>query len=144
MAKLINAFKSLNDVRKETFHLIGDICFVQVLDQEVKTKSGLVLADHAKQIMNGVGPDKPTICRVLMVGEGEVDADGNDLPLEVNVGDIVIVGKHAVKIISSLGNTVLHEDKTEVGMIKAAEIQMRFFGEEAYKRVASILQETVG
>lgn len=142
--KLIEAFNALNDVRQEAFHLIGDICFVQVLDQEVKTKSGLVIADHAKQVMNGVGPDKPTICRVLMVGEGEVDADGKDIPLEVNVGDIVIVGKHAVKIISSLGNTVLREDKTEVGMIKASEIQMRFFGQDAYNRVSTLLQEIVG
>lgn len=142
--KLINAFRALNDIRKDSFHLIGDICFVQVIDQEVKTKSGLVLAEHSKQALNGVGPDKPTLCRILMVGEGEVDADGNDIPQEVRAGDIVVVGKHAVKIISSLGNTVLQEEKTEVGMIKASEIQMRFFGEDAYKRVSRILQEMVG
>ena len=59
----------------------------KVLNQEEKTKGGIVLPDTAKE--------KPQEGEVVAVGSGRVLENGQRLPLEVKVGEKVIFSKYA-------------------------------------------------
>lgn len=65
---------------------LGDRIVIKVLEEEEKTKGGIVLPDTAKE--------KPQKGEVMAVGSGEV-VDGKKLPLEVKVGDKIIFSKYA-------------------------------------------------
>ena|SRR5579875_3094882 len=60
---------------------LGDKVVVEVIEEE-KTASGIVLPDVAK--------DKPQKARVVAVGQGRWLDNGQRLPLEVAVGDVVL------------------------------------------------------
>ena len=54
-------------------------------DEESRTPSGLVIPDTAKE--------KPQLGDVLAVGPGEIK-DGERIPMDVNVGDVVFYSKY--------------------------------------------------
>ncbi|MGC8929945.1 MAG: co-chaperone GroES [Dictyoglomus sp.] len=66
---------------------IGDRVVVKVIEQEEKTKGGIVLPDTAKE--------KPQQGRVIAVGAGRILDNGQKVPLEIKEGDRVIFAKYA-------------------------------------------------
>jgi chaperonin GroES len=65
---------------------LGDRLIVEVLDEEETTVSGIVLPDTAKE--------KPQRGRVLSVGPGARDEDGEYIKMDVGVGDEIIFSKY--------------------------------------------------
>ena len=65
---------------------LGDGLIVEVLDEEETTVSGIVLPDTAKE--------KPQRGKVLAVGPGARDEDGDYIKMDVEVGDEVIFSKY--------------------------------------------------
>ena len=65
---------------------LGDRLIVEVLDEEEQTVSGIVLPDTAKE--------KPQRGKVLAVGPGARDEDGDYIKMDVEVGDEVIFSKY--------------------------------------------------
>ena len=65
---------------------LGDRLIVEVLDEEETTTSGIVLPDTARE--------KPQRGRVLSVGPGSRDDDGNYVPLDVDEGDEIVFSKY--------------------------------------------------
>jgi chaperonin GroES len=65
---------------------LGDRLIVQPLDEEETTASGIVLPDTAKE--------KPQRGKVLAVGDGAKNDDGNRVPLDVSEGDTVLYSKY--------------------------------------------------
>ena len=65
---------------------LEDKILVQASEAETTTASGIVIPDTAKE--------KPQEGKVLAVGPGRVDDNGNRVPLDVNVGDTVIYSKY--------------------------------------------------
>ena len=65
---------------------LGDRLIVEILEEEEITVSGIVLPDTAKE--------KPQRGRVLAVGPGSRDEDGEYIPMDVEVGDEVIYSKY--------------------------------------------------
>ncbi len=68
---------------------LGDRIVVEPLEKDVETFAGgeLVLPDTAKE--------KPQQGKVLAVGPGARDEDGDRIPMDVAVGDTVIFAKYA-------------------------------------------------
>ena len=66
---------------------LGSRVVVKALDREEVTKSGIVLPDTAKE--------KPQEGKVLAVGPGDRDEDGERIPVELKVGDRVLFQKYA-------------------------------------------------
>ena len=58
----------------------------QASEAETTTASGIVITDTAKE--------KPQEGKVIAVGPGRVDDNGNRVPLDVAVGDVVIYSKY--------------------------------------------------
>jgi chaperonin GroES len=69
------------------FRPLHDRLLVQRLDEEAKTKGGIIIPDTAKE--------KPQQGRVLAVGPGRRDDKGELIPLDVRVGDKVMFAKYA-------------------------------------------------
>jgi len=65
---------------------LGDRLIVEVLEEEETTASGIVLPDTAKE--------KPQRGRVLAVGPGPRDEDGNYIKMELAEGDEIIFSKY--------------------------------------------------
>ena len=65
---------------------LEDRVVVQANEAETTTASGLVIPDTAKE--------KPQEGTVIAVGPGRIDDNGNRVPLDVNVGDVVIYSKY--------------------------------------------------
>lgn len=65
---------------------LGDRVVVKRIEEEPKTKGGIVLPDTAKE--------KPQKGKVIAVGTGRILESGQRVPLEVKEGDIVVFAKY--------------------------------------------------
>ena len=65
---------------------LEDRVVVQANEAETTTASGIVIPETAKE--------KPQEGTVLAVGPGRVDDKGTRIPLDVNVGDVVLYSKY--------------------------------------------------
>jgi chaperonin GroES len=65
---------------------LEDRIVIQQLEAETTTASGIVLPDTAKE--------KPQEGKVVAVGPGRVDDNGNRVPVDVKAGDTVIYSKY--------------------------------------------------
>jgi len=66
---------------------LADRLVVKNIQQEEVLASGLVIPDTAKE--------KPQQGEVIAVGPGRVDDKGNRVPMEINVGDVIIYAKYS-------------------------------------------------
>ena len=66
---------------------LHDRILVRRIEQEEKTKGGLIIPDTAKE--------KPQEGKVIAVGKGRSNEDGKLLPLDVHKGDRVLFTKYA-------------------------------------------------
>jgi chaperonin GroES len=66
---------------------LHDRILVRRIEEEEKTKGGLIIPDTAKE--------KPQEGKVIAVGEGRVSEDGTLRPLDVHKGDRVLFTKYA-------------------------------------------------
>ena len=65
---------------------LGDRLLVQPVEEEETTKSGIVLPDTAKE--------KPQRGRVLSVGPGPRDEDGEYIKMDIESGDEIVFSKY--------------------------------------------------
>ena len=66
---------------------LQDRVIVQRIEEEEKTKGGLIIPDTAKE--------KPQEGKIVAVGKGKANDDGKITPLDVKVNDRVLFGKYA-------------------------------------------------
>ncbi len=66
---------------------LQDRIIVKRVEEEEKTKGGIIIPDTAKE--------KPIEGKVVAVGNGKVLEDGKVRPLDVKAGDRVLFGKYA-------------------------------------------------
>ena len=69
-----------------TIKPLSDKVVVKKLQAEETTKSGIILSSGAQQ--------KPQIAEIIAVGPGGV-VDGNEIKMEVKVGDKVLISKYS-------------------------------------------------
>ncbi len=66
---------------------LGERLVIEVCESDLKTASGIVLPDTAKE--------KPQQGKVIAVGAGKVLESGQVAPMEVKVGDTVLFAKYS-------------------------------------------------
>ena len=84
---------------------LGDRVVIKMLESEETTKGGIILAGTAKE--------KPQMAEVLAIGPGAVE-DGKLIPMEVKVGDKVLVSKYS--------GTEVKVDGTEYTILKQSDV----------------------
>ena len=85
---------------------LADRVIVKAAEAETQTKSGLILADSAKE--------KPQRGSVIAVGEGKLNDKGERTPVDVKVGDTVIYSKY--------GGTEIKLEGDEYLILRAEDI----------------------
>jgi chaperonin GroES len=83
---------------------LGDRILVKRIQEEEKTKGGIIIPDTAKE--------KPQEGRVVAVGKGKMTEDGKLLQPDVKAGDRILFGKYAGSEIKLEGeeHLILRED----------------------------------
>jgi chaperonin GroES len=66
---------------------LQDRVIVKRLEEEEKTKGGIIIPDTAKE--------KPQEGKVIAVGDGKVNDKGERIALDVKAGDRVLFGKYS-------------------------------------------------
>lgn len=66
---------------------LGDRVLVEPVEKEETIAGGLLLPETAKE--------KPQQGKVLAAGAGRYDEDGERIPMDVKVGDLVLFAKYA-------------------------------------------------
>ena len=67
------------------FRPLGDRVVIRRVEEEAKTKGGIIIPDTAKE--------KPSQGEVTAVGPGGRDESGKLIPIDIKVGDRVLFGK---------------------------------------------------
>ncbi|MDO1559199.1 co-chaperone GroES [Brevundimonas sp. 2R-24] len=67
------------------FRPLGDRVLVKRVEEEEKTKGGIIIPDTAKE--------KPQEGEVIAVGPGARDEDGDYIKMDVKAGDRILFGK---------------------------------------------------
>jgi len=78
---------------------LQDRVIVQRVQEEEKTKGGIIIPDTAKE--------KPQEGKVIAVGKGKVGDDGKLIPLDVKAGDRILFGKYSGTEVKLDGEDVL-------------------------------------
>ena len=83
---------------------LQDRIIVKRIDEEEKTKGGIIIPDTAKE--------KPQEAKVIAVGKGKVKEDGTVQPLDVRKGDRVLFSKYSGTEITIEGeeHLIIRED----------------------------------
>ena len=84
---------------------LGDRVVIKMVEMEETTKSGIILTGAAKE--------KPQLVEVVAIGPGAV-VDGKVVPMEVKVGDKVLMSKYA--------GTEVKFDGVEYTIVRQSEI----------------------
>ena len=92
---------------------LGDRLIVEVLDEEETTFSGIVLPDTAKE--------KPQRGKVLAVGPGSRDENGEYIKMDVEEGDEVIFSKY--------GGTEIKIGVDEVLILRESDVLAKVVGD---------------
>jgi chaperonin GroES len=99
-----------------TFRPLHDRVAVRRLDQEEKTKGGIIIPDTAKE--------KPQEGEVVAVGPGARDERGQLVPLDVKVGDRVLFGKWSGTEVKIDGQEVLIMKESDImGVLEGASLK---------------------
>ncbi len=91
---------------KATIKPLYDNVLVERIETSSTTAGGIVLPDSAKE--------KPTEGRVIALGDGQYDRDGNRIPLSVAPGDRIIFGSYAGTSVKDQGNEYLILQESEI------------------------------
>jgi chaperonin GroES len=87
------------------FKPLNDYVLVSHSKEEEKTAGGIIIPDAAKE--------KPQEAKVISVGPGRRDRDGNRITMEVKKGDRILFGKYAgteIKI-DGVDHVIMKEDE---------------------------------
>ena len=69
------------------FRPLGDRVLVKRVEEEEKTKCGIIIPDTAKE--------KPQEAEVIAVGPGKILDDGKRAPMDVKAGERILIGKYS-------------------------------------------------
>ena len=85
---------------------LHDRLIVKRLEEEEKTKGGIIIPDTAKE--------KPIEGKVIAAGTGRINKDGKKMPMEVKTGDRILFAKY--------GGTEVKMDGEEYLMMKEEDV----------------------
>lgn len=84
---------------------LADRIVIKMVEAEETTKSGIILSGSAKE--------KPQVAEVTAVGPGGI-VDGNEVKMELKVGDKVLINKYAGTEVKVDGEDVIIVRQSDV------------------------------
>ena len=81
--------------------------FLEPLEEEKTTKSGIVIPDTAEK-------EKPMRGKVLAIGPGKLNEKGERIPMSVSVGEVVLFKKYRPDEVELDGKKYLVGDEDDI------------------------------
>ncbi len=88
------------------FRPLGDRVLVKRVEEETKTKGGIIIPDTAKE--------KPQEGEIVAVGPGARDEDGDRIAMDLKVGDRILFGKWSGTEVKIDGDDLLIMKESDV------------------------------
>jgi len=100
------------------FHPLADRVVVRRVEEEAKTKGGIIIPDTAKE--------KPQEGEVIAVGPGARDEQGKRIPMDVKAGDRILFGKWSGSEVKLDGEELLIMKESDIlGIVDPAAAQAK-------------------
>ena len=100
------------------FRPLGDRVLVKRVEEEEKTKGGIIIPDTAKE--------KPQEGEVIATGPGARDESGKIHPLDVKAGDRILFGKWSGTEVKIDGDELLIMKESDImGVLKEGAAQQK-------------------
>jgi chaperonin GroES len=94
------------------FRPLGDRVLVKRVEEETKSKGGIIIPDTAKE--------KPQEGEIVAVGPGGRDEDGERIEMDLKVGDRILFGKWSGTEVKIDGDDLLIMKESDVmGVLEA-------------------------
>lgn len=93
--------------KKMNFKPLSNHLFIEPVEEENKTKSGIVLPETAEK-------EKPIKGKIIAVGPGKLNDKGELIPMSVKVGDIVLFKKYGPDEVEIEGKKYLVGDEDDI------------------------------
>lgn len=94
------------------FRPLGDRVLVKRVEEETKSKGGIIIPDTAKE--------KPQEGEVVAVGPGGRDEDGERIAMDLKIGDRILFGKWSGTEVKIDGDDLLIMKESDVmGVLEA-------------------------
>ena len=88
------------------FRPLGDRVLVKRVEEETKSKGGIIIPDTAKE--------KPQEGEIIAVGPGARDEDGKRIAMDLKVGDKILFGKWSGTEVKIDGDDLLIMKESDV------------------------------
>lgn len=89
------------------FKPLSDHIFLEALEEEKKTKGGIVLPDTAEK-------EKPIKGKAIAVGPGRLNEKGERMPMSVKKGDVVLFKKYGPDEVEIGGKKYLVAEESDI------------------------------
>jgi len=89
-----------------SFRPLHDRVLVKRVEEESKTKGGIIIPDTAKE--------KPQEGEVVAIGGGAIKDDGSVRPLDVKVGDRILFGKWSGTEVTLSGDELIIMKESDI------------------------------
>ena len=89
------------------FKPLSNHVFIEPIEEEKKSKSGIVLPETAEK-------EKPVKGKILAVGPGKLSEKGERTPMSVKIGDVVLFKKYGPDEIELDGKKYLVGDEDDI------------------------------
>ncbi|HEY5411876.1 MAG TPA: co-chaperone GroES [Caulobacteraceae bacterium] len=100
------------------FRPLGDRVVIRRVEEEAKTKGGIIIPDTAKE--------KPQEGEVIAVGPGARDEDGKRVEMDVKAGDRILFGKWSGSEVKIDGEELLIMKESDIlGIVDAVAAQAK-------------------
>jgi len=99
------------------FHPLGDRVLIRRVEEEEKTKGGIIIPDTAKE--------KPQEGEVVAVGPGGRDEKGERIPPEVKRGDRILFGKWSGSEVKLDGEDLLIMKESDILGVIAKRVKAK-------------------
>ena len=100
------------------FRPLGDRVLVRRVEEDAKTKGGIIIPDTAKE--------KPQEGEVIAVGPGARDEDGERVELDVKVGERILFGKWSGTEVKIDGEDLIIMKESDIlGVVERASASTR-------------------
>lgn len=138
--KYLESFKKLQtEEARQLFRLQGARVLIEVLPaREIKTASGIILSAPKDHVKVTAESQQHLLGVVLLTGSGYVDSDNNPIPMDVEVGNVVMLNELGLKYFSTFPG-IANYTKNTLALTSESDIQMIFPNQEAYEKYEQLL-----
>jgi co-chaperonin GroES (HSP10) len=140
-SKYLSKFTRLQKEGAALFKLYGNRLLIEVLPKEELKVGSLYVATNIHNHKTDTTENMATLGVVLLTGAGYYDdTTGEDIPLELKPGNVVLLSNYAMKYYSQFPGLADYTQNT-IALTREDEVHMVFPDLESFQKIKGILND---